>query len=155
MVSKDKVITVGISITVIFIIIAILIPIPISSFNDDSTTQLNQTDSVEYEITTDLISNATIDNSTSTVTVNLTADTGSTTESINEGENATLSVNSEDIITEIVEINNDNSADIKYSYPTDFGWGSSPSTLYYLMPLFIILVPLMFIVGLAQSRGYI
>lgn len=146
----EKGVTLAVGVLVVGILVAFLLPTAIGAFNSDtSQTEIQQEDTT-YQIGASLEANATDINSTSnevTLELNDTSTAGTTTKTISEGNNATYSLNNGDVNVTVDSVNSDTEAQITYDYESTFGWDNGPAQLFNLLPLFFVLVILMFVIG--------
>lgn len=149
----DKGIAIAIGVLVVGILVAFMLPTAIASFQEDSTDTLTQEENEAYNVTAKLESNATnIDATGSQVTLELndTSTSGTESNTISEGENATYNLNNGDVTVNVSSVNSDTEAELTYNYDKTYGWDDGSSQLYNLLPLFFILIVVFFVVGVAM-----
>ena len=69
-------------------------------------------------------------------------------ETVNVGESSTVTVDGHDVTISPTEATA-TGATTDYEYPTTYGWGTGASSLWSILPLFIVLVPFLLFVHFA------
>jgi hypothetical protein len=137
------------------VLIGYLLPIGVSSVNQPDTVNQTQDVGTTYQLKSGLI-NSTVDSVTDATDATITLEdtesgtteqntinVGSTTEYTLPGGNVNVTVNS-------ASSGSPGNASLTYEIPNDYGWGDGAQGLYGLLPLFIVLVPLVVVVGWAM-----
>lgn len=138
------------------VLIGYLLPIGVSSVNTPATVNQTQDVGTTYQLKSGLINstvNSVVDATSATITLEdtesgtteqNTVNVDSTTEYTLQGGNVNVTVNSASSGTP-------GTAEISYEIPNDYGWGDGAQGLFGLLPLFIVLVPLIVVVGWAMK----
>jgi hypothetical protein len=136
------------------VLIGYLLPIGVSSVESDETINQTQDVGTTYEVDAQLNSTVTsvTDGTDATVelydessdtTVSKTVAVGSTVNYQLPGGNVSVTVNEANSGTP-------GNASLTYEVPNDFGWDDGAQSLFGLLPLFLVLVPLVVVVGWAM-----
>lgn len=137
------------------VLIGYLLPIGINSVEQPETINQTQDVSVTYEIDAQLNSTVTSVNDGVNATVELYDESSDTTQSqtIDVGNTATYSLPGGDVNVTVnsATAGSPDTADLTYEVPNDFGWDDSAKSLFGLLPLFLVLVPLVVVVGWAMD----
>lgn len=143
----------AIAVLVVGILVAFTLPIAINAMNDNSIDSYNQSVGSTIEVTNNL--NGTLDSTNAgsnvTVTLNDTKENVQKSVTVSDGTNETVAMPNGD-----VTVHNDasraDSADLRYEYPQDYGWGGAESSLFGLLPLFFVIAILLLVVGKATNQ---
>jgi len=134
------------------LVLAVLGPMAINAYHTPSSSTYNQTENNQVQVVSGLNSNVSSVSDSGTKTVSLTLNetaTGNTktVSSLAEGNNTTVTFSrGGDVTVSFLNKTSNTSAKIQYEYPDDFGWSSGSQALYGLVPLFIILGGVLWVV---------
>lgn len=146
-------ITFVVGIAVVVLLIAFLLPSAMGAFYDGSERTYNQSVGETVTLTGNL--NATLDSVDDVAgEINVTVADGTESQSLTniaEGANATATINGDDIVVTNENVTSASSAEVNYAYPSTYGWGDGPTSLFNILPLLILLAAFLFIVGIAIS----
>lgn len=133
------------------VLIGYILPIGIGAVNEPIQSTQTQDIGETYNVSSNLDSEVTSVTDGTSATVALTDTEAGETQSqtVNVSENGTYNLPGGDVT---VTVNNATSgtpstAELTYQVPSDFGWSSGAQSVYGLIPLFLILAPLVVIVG--------
>lgn len=137
------------------VLVGYVLPIGINSVESPDTFNETQDVSVTYEVDAQLNStvtsvndgvNATVElyDESSDTTTSQTIDVGSTASYDLPGGTVNVTVNS-------ATAGSPDTASLTYEVPNDFGWDDGAQSIFGLIPLFLVLVPLVVVVGWAMK----
>lgn len=148
----------GTKIVVGFAIIAILgatmLPVVLNNFNGPTEVVKTQDNGTTTEIG---IVNSTVTNvddvgNTATIELNDTeTSTAPISKQIDNGTSVTYSLDKGDWNVTLQNIVDADTVEVKYEYPQDYSWGNGTSALYFLMPIFFLLVIILYFTGKATN----
>lgn len=137
------------------VLIGYLLPIGINSVEQPETINQTQDVSTTYEIDAQLNSTVTAVSDGANATVELTDLSSSTTQSqtIDVGSTASYDLpgGTVNVTVNSATAGSPGTADLTYEVPNDFGWDGGAKSLFGLLPLFLVLVPLVVVVGWAMD----
>lgn len=151
----NKGITIAVAVLVTALLAAFLAPIAIDAFNEPASNTISHTEGVTYEVTTNLNSTATtVDATNSEVTIELndTAENTVVSNTVANGSTTTYNMPGGDVNVTVDNIEDSTNATVTYHYPDDYGWSGGASSLWGLIPLFLVLVLLFFAVSAAMKN---
>lgn len=133
---------------------AFLIPIAMGAMTSPDVTSIQQNTTETVNIQDDM--NVTLDSvdtasSPSTGTYTVQAGGDSATATVGVDENATVTVNGADVTLSPDSVSS-GSATTQVESPTTYGWGGAASSLWFILPLLIVLAVFLYIVGMAVGR---
>jgi ABC-type Na+ efflux pump permease subunit len=136
------------------ILVGYLLPVGIGAVNSPTNETFNQEEGVTYEVAGGQInSTVTTSSAGSTATIELvdteTGDTVSSTVNVGETLEYELSGGTVNVTVDSVNSGSPNTVEGTYEYQ-NYGWSDGAKSLYGLMPLFFVLVPLVVVVGWAM-----
>lgn len=151
-VSAKAAVALVIAITVFSLLAALLLPVSIGAIEGDTTATLNQTTSTDYDVNGELVSTvtATTAGADATVELNDTRTSGTTSNTINEGDNATYSLDGGDVVVTVDEATA-GYAVVSYEYSSDYDYSGAASSLWSVLALAIVLAALLYLIGIALS----
>lgn len=143
----------AVGVLVVGILVAFTLPIAINAMNDPSIDSYNQSVGSTIEVTNNL--NGTLDSTNAgvnaTITLNDTKENVQKTVTVNDGANKTVTMPNGDVVVHN-DVSRASSADLRYEYPQDYGWGGAESSLFGLLPLFFVIAILLLVVGKATNQ---
>lgn len=148
-ISAMKAVTLVVALTVGAIVAAVVLPVGISALVEDGETTATQ----DVGETVEVVGNVegtldSIDTGTATVTLNNTATGSSDTVSVDEGQNATATIDGESFTVTGETVNTDN-ATIAYEYPKTFGFSDGAESMWNVLDVMIVLGVFLTFIGLA------
>lgn len=141
------------------VLIANLLPVGINEMQEDDTYNVTSGEGNEVVVIDGKL-NATVTSTTigspDTATIELkNPDSGNTaTNTIDNGSTVTYTLDGESLNVTLNDVNDSptpNESSYTVDVPPDFGWSDSSKTLWGLLPLFFVLVPLVVVAGWAMK----
>jgi hypothetical protein len=155
--AKQKVkamVGVVIALVIAGVLVGYLLPIGINSVTQSETINQTQDVGTTYEIDAQLNSTVTSVSAGVNATVELYDESSGTAQSqiIDVGSTATYDLPGGDVNVTVnsASSGSPDTADLTYEVPNDFGWDDGAKSLFGLLPLFLVLVPLIVVVGWAM-----
>ena len=155
MVDKDLSIIMGavLAVAIAGILIGYVFPIGLDAMNTQPTNNITQDVNQDYTVTAEVVSNVTgVSSSGANITLNDTETTESASYTdVSAGTNKTVNWQGGTITLEVISVDtSEDTATVKYDYPSDYGWSDGESSLYDILPIFVVLVPLGVLAGLVM-----
>ena len=143
----------AVAVLVVGLLVAFLLPAAISGFNDTQETTIEMEEGTEYHVTSTLNATATNVTEGTEATYELTdSDTGETvTQTVDVGATESVTINDETVDITLDETPTATTAVTTFAYPPDYGWSSGSSSMFGLIPLFLILAVLLYVVKMSRT----
>lgn len=131
---------------------AVLFPVAINAMSgaEEATATQDVGETVELQPGLNATVTGVTDGTSATYTIEAGGDSV-TGETVNVGENATVTVDGVDVTISPSEATTTN-ATTTYEYPGTYGWGSGASSLWAILPVLIVLGLFLYIVGIALRQ---
>lgn len=144
-----------VTVTVVGLMAAFLLPVAINEIEGDTTTTLTQDVDTDYDVNAKLVSNVTAATSgtpdSATIELNDTRTAGTTSKTIDVGDNATYSLEGGDVDVGVESINAGTNATANYTYANDYAYGDGASSLWGVLGLAIVLAVFLYIVSVGLT----
>lgn len=150
--SATKAVSLIVAISVFGILAAVLLPTAIDAIESDTETSITQDVDVTYEVDGELNSTVTAvtAGSDATVELNDTRTAGTTSNTINVGDNETYTLDGGDVDVGVESSSTGpDQAVVNYTYASDYSYSSGASSLWGLLGLAIVLAGILYAVALA------
>lgn len=140
------------TLTIVGLLIGLVLPVGLNSMNEYNETEIAMGESSTYEVTNEL--NATLDDANTTntyVNLTLTLDNGDTytIEKLDVGDTETVDTSAGELKVTAVSVDSEIEATVNFEYKDSFGWDSAERNIYGTFTIFILLVVLVVLAGIA------